>query len=549
MKQAKSQLLRSLLKRYRQASFLNKHPHIDTESFVHLERTDPYTRRKFLGDSIKTIALLGLTSTVPFISCRTSTDNNKKTSEVKEDKRQPVIAIVGGGLAGLNCAYQLKKQHIIAKVYEADKRTGGRILSKKDALAPGLTTEFGGEFIDTNNQDMLDLVKEFGLEMYDTHKDIADNKLNKDVYYFGGRKRTDKEVINQFRKVAMKMEDDRIKCGDNFDTPIARQLDNTSIEQYVNSLKCEQWFKDLLNYAYTAEFGLDAGEQSSLNLIDFISTETENGFAIFGDSDERFKVIGGNAKVPEAVYQQVKEQVVSEMKLTAIRNEGNAYSLSFEGGKEVKADFVVLAIPFTMLRNVDIKLNGIKPEKLQCIKELGYGQNNKLILATKNRVWRESRERNCGYLFHPDVQNGWDSSQMQTSNKGAGSYTVFLGGTTSLKMAKAAAAQNLKDTVPDLYPKKYLPKLEKVFPGMQKAYSGTHKAALWSNNPFINASYATYKTGQWTSISGFEQESVGNVFFAGEHCSIDFQGYMNGAAETGRVAAEGIMAKMNVLVK
>jgi monoamine oxidase len=37
---------------------------------------------------------------------------------------------------------------------------------------------------------------------------------------------------------------------------------------------------------------------------------------------------------------------------------------------------------------------------------------------------------------------------------------------------------------------------------------------------------------------------IGDVYFAGEHCSVDFQGYMNGAAETGRVAAETILEKV-----
>jgi len=79
---------------------------------------------------------------------------------------------------------------------------------------------------------------------------------------------------------------------------------------------------------------------------------------------------------------------------------------------------------------------------------------------------------------------------------------------------------------------------------MKKEFTGNHKAALWSNNPFINASYASYSVGQWTSISGKEFEPVGNVMFAGEHCSSDFQGYMNGGAETGRRVAEAILAKV-----
>ncbi|HEY9380043.1 MAG TPA: FAD-dependent oxidoreductase, partial [Burkholderiales bacterium] len=38
----------------------------------------------------------------------------------------PRIAIVGGGLAGLSCAYELRKRKIDATVYEASERLGGR---------------------------------------------------------------------------------------------------------------------------------------------------------------------------------------------------------------------------------------------------------------------------------------------------------------------------------------------------------------------------------------------------------------------------------------
>jgi monoamine oxidase len=35
---------------------------------------------------------------------------------------------------------------------------------------------------------------------------------------------------------------------------------------------------------------------------------------------------------------------------------------------------------------------------------------------------------------------------------------------------------------------------------------------------------------------------VGHLFFAGEHCSYDFQGYMNGAAQSGADTAKAVMA-------
>ena len=64
--------------------------------------------------------------------------------------------------------------------------------------------------------------------------------------------------------------------------------------------------------------------------------------------------------------------------------------------------------------------------------------------------------------------------------------------------------------------------------------------------PYAKGSYSCYKPGQWSTIAGKEIEPVGHFFFAGEHCSENFQGFMNGAAETGRAAAASVIEKIKV---
>ena len=554
MPSVKSPLLRSLLKNLNKAVFAEKHPYIDTDTLLDLERTDAYSRRKFLLDATKTVGAIGLASLLPLNACNSDTPNKDAANKAKTaadsigtqqpSKNQPSVAIVGGGIAGLHAAYILQKSGIVAQVYEADKRLGGRINTQSDIFGKGLTTEFGGEFVDSNHEDMLSLAKEFGLELLDTEKDITDNKLIKDAYFFNNQHYSEKEVINEFRKIVKTLKRDKAKCGEDFDTPYAEALDKISVEKYARSLPCAKWLQDHIIMAYIAEYGLDGTEQSALNFVDMIDTDTSDGLKIYGDSDERYKIKGGNHKVIEALQAKLPNQINTGQVLTAIRSANNKTTLVFDGGKEVSADFVILAIPFTILRAIDMKIEGMSPEKLACIKELGYGQNNKLFLGFRSHVWRGLQPAYAGYLFHPDIHNGWDHTQGQNNNEGAAGYTIFLGGQPSIAMAAAAAAQNLKDSAPDAMVQDYLTKLDTAFVGVKRQFNGTHKAALWSNNPFVKASYACYKPGQWTTISGQEFEPVGTVHFAGEHCSEDFQGYMNGGAETGRRAAENILAAL-----
>ena len=63
----------------------------------------------------------------------------------------------------------------------------------------------------------------------------------------------------------------------------------------------------------------------------------------------------------------------------------------------------------------------------------------------------------------------------------------------------------------------------------------------WPNFPWTNGSYAGYRVGQWTTIGGAEGAPVGRLYFAGEHCSREAQGYMEGGCETGEAAAAAIL--------
>lgn len=456
--------------------------------------------------------------------------------ETKAAPTSPSIAIVGGGIAGLNAAYQLKKRGVRATIYEgSSKDSWGRIQTRRSDN--GLTAELGGEFIDSGHADMLQLVKEFRLPLIDVERDTKRAGLVKDSYYFGGQHYTERDVIRQFRLVARKIKADADSLPDSISykstslPPKVSQLDHTSIQQYLTEhldLRAN-WLYDLLAGAYTSEFGLDIGVQSALNFLTMIDTDVSHGFKIFGESDERYKILGGNGTLINALVKALTGQIEKGRKLEAIRQRDGKYSLHFSSGKDVAADLVILAIPFTTLTKVDLNRMALTPKKREAIKVLGYGTNSKLLVDVSSRVWRN--QQRAGYLFSEKVQNGWDNSQGQKENRGAGGYTVYLGGEVGKTLKKGDA---------DLY----LDNLDGAFHGLSKAVTGI-EVVNWERMDLINASYSCYKVGQWTGIAGVEFEPDGNLFFCGEHCSTDYQGYMNGGAETGGRVAQAVLRKIS----
>lgn len=500
------------------------------------------SRRRFLEQTSKAGIGLGLSLTLPplLFSCK------KNSNSIDEHLLD--VAILGAGIAGLNCGKQLLNTNLNFKIFEGSNRLGGRILTHyNDALQLGIFPEFGGDFIDSNHEDMLALTQEFKLELVDLIAEQEAHNWSKDVYYFDNRKIDEKEIIKEFGKITPKILEDKMSLGENYNTSKAKELDHLPLSDYIASLPCATWMKDLLDAAFVAEYGLDCKQQSTLNMLDLIETNTDEGFNVFGESDERFRIKGGNSQLIQKISEKIGEdKILRNYEVTGVQeNTDGNFVITFKNGQVVKAKTVVCTLPFTILRNLTLDLKNMSSEKRKCIDELGYGNNTKLILGYDGQPWRSAENHAMGYLFTKDMTNGWDGSLNRTKNNPHGAYVAYFGGQfsqdlcdESFKNPMAPPAHVWRTALPEDRVLGFVTELEKIFPGSKAKFKNRHVFVNWIEYPFVKASYSCYKTGQWTSISGLEMQPVGNFFFAGEHCSQAFQGFMNGAAETGRRVGE-----------
>jgi monoamine oxidase len=539
MKSAKSPLLRLLLREVHRVISTSKSPSgSDTGAL------SP-ARRKFISDAATASLGTVLVGSVPSLltSCR-------PTAKTPEPDILDV-AILGAGMAGLNCANHLLGKGINYRIFEASRRLGGRILTHyNDALQLGIFPEFGGDFIDSNHSDMLALASEFKLELIDLEEECRLNKLTKDVYFFQKKRRSEREIISEFKKIAATIAKDRDALGENYDTPEAIAFDQMPLSDYIASLKCAGWLKDLFNAAFVAEYGLDCTEQSTLNFLGLIDTDTESGFKVFGESDERYRIRGGNSKIIQHLTEKVGEDhIETHREAVAIsEDDKGVYTITFRDGKTVVAKSVVCTIPFIILRELKLNVRGLSEAKLKCIRELGYGTNTKLVLGYAGTPWSNAKNKAMGYLFHPEIINGWDSSYNKTEGNTNGAYVCYFGGKYSSDLKQRADKSEIappthswNTALPNESVSHFVNELEKVFPKSKKEFLNKHVFVNWLDFPFAKSSYSCYKTGQWTTLAGLEMEPAGKLFFAGEHCSEEFQGFMNGAAETGRRAAASVL--------
>jgi monoamine oxidase len=450
------------------------------------------------------------------------------------------IAIVGAGVAGLNTAYKLQKAGLTAKIFEGADRTGGRMFTAANLLGDGFTTELGGEFIDSNHEEMLALMQEFNLERIDVRAKEAAS-LKPESYFINGRHYTQGQAARAFVPLAKRIFKDYDAMEDVVDYKHeggGTAVDKQTLTQYLDKVGASGWLRELLEVAYVTEYGLDADEQSALNFVGLIGTgdlENPKELVLLGESDERYKVRGGNQRVVDELAKRLDSQIQRRHRLEAIKSKGNGFTLTFQTGGGVvdeDADIVVLAIPFTLLREVKMQVE-MPDVKKRVIQELGYGTNAKVLVGFKSRVWEKQGYSGATYsdeLF----QLAWANSFLQPGP--AGGITLYSGGKLGLEAGKGSIEEAVQ---------RLLPGFNKAYPGSTAERNGKVARMHWPTFPWTKASYAAYKPGQWTTIAGAEGLPVGNLFFAGEHCSYDFQGYMNGAAQTGADTAKAIMAKVS----
>ncbi len=312
-----------------------------------------------------------------------------------------------------------------------------------------------------------------------------------------------------------------------------------SVAEYLDSIGASGWLRKVLDVAYVTEYGLEAGEQSALNFLFLIGTgdlADAARFDLLGESDERYKVRGGNQQLVDELARRVAPQIQRRHRLEAIRGRGKGFTLTFQtdsGAKDEHADVVVLAIPFTLLREVTFEQVDLPPVKKKAIQELGYGTNAKVLVGFRNRPWIE--QGYTGSTYSDEMfQLAWDNSFLQPGAEGG--LTLYSGGRLGIESgngtAEAAAAR-------------LLPGIERAYPGALAKRNGKVSRFHWPTFPWTKGSYSCYKPGQWTTIANSEGMPVGNLFFAGEHCSYDFQGYMNGAAQSGLDVAKAVMSLLS----
>ncbi|HET9960355.1 MAG TPA: NAD(P)/FAD-dependent oxidoreductase [Polyangiaceae bacterium] len=463
---------------------------------------------------------------------------------------EPRVAIVGGGVAGLTCAYWLNQAKIDVSVYEANStRVGGRAFTGRELFSnSALTCEFGAEFVEPHHAAVWALAHELDVTI-EPRQTAGAGRV--DFFWLEGKQVPLATLLAQLAAVSDRIS--RALLDANADAGRFFLLDNTSLGNWLSENIPARDYPELslaLGLAYRGEFGLDVEQLSALNLLHLVSAAVKPqdpkpsdpavqlSYGLFGQAQSTYRLRGGADTLAQRLAEGLLGRVKLDSQLISIERSGQQHSLTFQsragGGFAVAADRVVLALPFSTLRQVPLDELALPADVRDVILTLGYGSHCRTVGAFDQILWRGQ-----GYV-RGSVASDLPFEQAADANiSSEGTREGLLGNTVSGSLASAARDADVQTSY-----RAALDALQAIFPGIKEAYqTESARRVHWEKLPFSRGSRSCRKPGQWASRA-VAQTAQGHLRFCGEHCSIDFPGTLEGAAETGALVAGQLILEL-----
>jgi monoamine oxidase len=472
------------------------------------------------------------------------------TRRVSPSPATPRIAIVGAGLAGLRCAHMLWRQRpgrpIVSTVYEANpNRAGGRCWTLRDFFSGGLITEHGGSFLNSNQTAVRGLAARLGLKQEVV--DGGDLSSGEEVFFIDGRLYTYAEANADWHDVGFPAF--RAAAKQLQSAAGAARLDRMSVPEWLDSTEigAGSRFGKLMLANTVTENGGDPGDQSAQDLIYLLIGNPRSSLHPLPGDDERYHIVGGNDQLVSGMISQLPPQTVRhDHVLVAIREQADgAIQLVFDvSGTSVArtADLVVLALPFSTLRDVELKHSGLSNTKRHVIATMGMGTNAKIHLELTHKTWPALGYSGASYGEWQRLACAWDDVVQLGPDARPALYLAFPGG----RVGRSGITGRAHGGAPARDVSWALGELENVFPGTSAAYTGRAYEDHWALDPWVRGAYSYYRVGQANTYGQLAGASEGRFLFAGEHTSINNIGFLDGAVETGEQAARRLLRRLGL---
>jgi Monoamine oxidase len=497
------------------------------------------------------------------------------------------VGVIGGGLAGLAAAFELRKLGFEITIYDAiDDRIGGRVYTYHFDTEKNLYHEFGAMRIPVSHETVWHYINTFHLPT----RTFVQNNPNAFIYLKKTQVRNDPNGYNVMRYIYPHYQladwERELSWQKLWSLGLDGPLRSATTSERAETIQVKQYYSnkallwsDSTNFQIMQASGLSQDAVSLVanfqpllygnlynSYIDYIQEEYPANTTFL------YEIPGGMTRLPMAFYHSFSSADpypgIPSSALGTIRYQGGYWvdTIDFENDRnkirlqykhlksnqayEEEFDYVVCAIPFSTLRTLDINplFSNIK---MRAIREVHYTAAQKSLMLCKERFWERAGIVGGGSFTDLPIASVWyPSDHLAYLNRSAnfaenyenipvnepgviiGSFNFGLDTTRLTSQAEEDIFEENKREIEEVH-------------GLPRGYLNTiaegYKTVNWDTEPAIRGALSFFSPEQkkFFSYGMTVPEFNGKIFFAGEHIS-PVHRWMQGALQTGMQAANDL---------
>jgi len=452
---------------------------------------------------------------------------SRATQQLRASAREPTsVLVLGAGLSGLYTALLLEAKGLSVTLLEARSRVGGRVHTLNDI--PG-KPEAGGQSFSEKYQRFLALAERLEVPLESSlglDKEMllyvrGQNILPKDWALASANHlaASERSLIPPLLLSHYLREKNPLQDATAWTKPKYANLD-ISLDDYLRSEEASTEALRLMNF--------DPGSRTN-------SLETASALWALRNnqrgkipSKQPLHIQDGNSGLPEKMAAALNSPVQMNKVVEAIRSLDRSVEVHCADGSKFRADYVVVTLPFSVLREVEIMpaLPGVQSE---AVKELNYTAVTQIRFTVREPFWEKD-----GY---PPMM--WTDSALQSIfpvrdiQGNVQSFVCWVSGDGAKKLDVMSSGE-LEQFVRS--------QLKQIRPGIEENMS-IAQVISWGRDPYSRGAYSYFGPGQIRRFQKLMAQPWQRIHFAGEHTAISSPG-MESALESAERVAEEILTRI-----